>query len=133
MTQVHDFAGSEPADAAVPQGGDPKTERLRKLVAQIERKRKLQTELNDANAQITALEPLVCEQFQQDGMQSVNIDGFTVYLSSTIYAGPKDGDKAGLIQALKGLDDSWSFLVQEGCQCAPIDTRESEIARIDRP
>jgi hypothetical protein len=126
-TNKHELAGSEPADVGTTgQAGDVKTVRLRELVAQTNRKRELQAQLNDANARITALEPLVAEQFQQDGVQSVNIDGYTIYLNRKLYAGPKDGNKAGLVAALKGLDESWSFLVSEGFNANSLKARVRE-------
>lgn len=75
-------------------------------------KRKLEEQIKDTKARLAELEPAIIEQFQENGVQSMNIDGYTVYLNRKLFAGAKDGDKEAMITALQGCDDeTWSFLV----------------------
>lgn len=92
---------------------DPKSARLREFVRLTNQKRELEADLRDVKARLGELEPQILDHFQQDGIQRVTVDGYTLYLSRSLYAGPKDGDKDRMIQSLQGLDESWSFLVSK--------------------
>ena len=119
QTRSHELSEAE-VDAAtqavrqqLPATVDGKMVRLREFVRLTTEKRDLETQLKDRKARLDALEPAVTEQFQQGGIQSINVDGYTVYLNRSLFAGPKDGNKDGLIAALKSCPEDWSFLVQE--------------------
>lgn len=85
--------------------------KLKVYVDLTDKKRKLEEQLKDTKARLAELEPAIVEMFQSEGVQSMNIDGYTVYLNRKLFAGPKDGDKEAMIAALQGCDESWSFLV----------------------
>ena len=108
---------------------DPKIQRLREFVSLTALKRDLETRLKDAKARLDPLEAALIEQFQQDGIQSVNADGYTVYLNRKLFAGAKDGDKPTMIAALEACDETWSFLVEDNVNsqrlCARV--RECEL------
>lgn len=86
---------------------------LKEFVRLTAQKRDAEAQLKDLKARLDELEPQVSDGFIDDGVQSVNIDGYTVYLNRKLFAGPKDGDKTAMIEALSGLDEDWSFLVQD--------------------
>lgn len=92
-----------------------------------ERKRALEEQLKDAKARLDEMEPRIVEQFQSDSVQSMSVDGYTVYLNRKLLAGAKDGDKPAMIAALKAVgDESWSFLVEDNVNYQRLNARVRE-------
>ena len=83
------------------------TEKLRRYVELDKRKADLKAELSDINSEMDTLEEVLLTQFEQDGIQNMNIDGRTVYLHRQLWASAEDKDNERATQALKaaGLGD----------------------------
>lgn len=100
---------------------------ISEYVKQTERKRRLEEELKDAKARLEEMEPRIVEQFQADGVQSLNVDGYTVYLNRKLFGGAKDGDKPAMMAALKATgDESWMFLVEDNVNHQRLQARIRE-------
>lgn len=106
--------------------GDAKTTRLREFAKLTTLKGQLEVQLKDIAARLSQLEEPIIEAFQQDGMQSVNVDGFNIHLKRTLFAGAK-GDKSDLMATLKGMDESWSILVQDNVNYQSLNARVREL------
>ena len=103
------------------------TQRLKQYIELTDLKRRLEAQLKDTKSRMAELEPHIVEQFQEDGTQSVNMDGFTVYLNRQLFASAADGDKDAMIQAMKGCgDESWSFLVRDSVNSQSLSARIRE-------
>lgn len=76
---------------------------LKEFVALHERKRELDAELKKVSKQLDDLEEILVPQFITDGVQSMNVDGRTVYIQKEVYAGPLNG-RDEVIEALKSSD-----------------------------
>lgn len=76
------------------------TDQLREYVALSARKAALKAELDDIQRQLSELEPQLIEAFADEGVQNINVDGHTVYLSAQLWASPVDGDYERACDAL---------------------------------
>ena len=103
------------------------TERLRTFAKLTGEKGDLQAKLNSVKIQLNDLETELIEQFQGSGVQSVNIDGYTVYLRRSLFAGAAGGDKDTMHSVLQGLDDSWNFLVKDSVNSQSLSARIREL------
>ena len=75
-------------------------EQLKEFVALEKRKKDLDSELKAIAARLDDLEQALVPQFLNDGVNSLKIDGRTVYLAEDIYASPVN-DRGEVIAALK--------------------------------
>ena len=101
--------------------------RLKEFVEITALKREIEGQLKDAKARLGELEPLIAEHFTEEGMQSVNVDGYTIYLNRRLFAGPMDGDREAMVAALEVCDDeSWKFLVKKGVNSQQLSARVRE-------
>jgi hypothetical protein len=75
-------------------------EQLREFVALEKRKRDLESELKQIIDRLDDLERTLVDQFLNDGVSSMKIDGRLVYIARDIYAGPLI-DRSEVIAALK--------------------------------
>lgn len=88
--------------------------RLKPFVDLTKKKALLTQQLADTKAWLAKLEPEIVEQFQEEGVQSMNCDGYTIYINRKIWASAANGDKKAMYAALSALDDeTWSFLVED--------------------
>lgn len=76
---------------------------LKEFVALHEQKRQLDADLKRVTAEIADMQEVLVPQFIEDGVQSMNVDGRTVYLQKDIYAGPIN-DQEDVVEALKASD-----------------------------
>jgi len=101
--------------------------RIGDFVKLTEKKRALETQLKDTKARLADLEPQIVEQFQAEGVQSLNIDGHTIHLIRKLWAGPKNGDKEAMCAALKACgDENWTFLVKDNVNATQLAARVRE-------
>ena len=85
---------------------------LKEYVALEGEKKDLDAKLKTIAQKLDDLEAAIVPQMIADGVQSMKVDGRTIYLSNDIYAGPRDGDKASVIDALKAADDTAAFVAE---------------------
>lgn len=100
--------------------------RLRPYVELVKQKTAMEQKMKDTKARLAELEPQIVEDFQQAGTQSMNVDGYTVYLNRKMFAGPMDGDRESMCAALAGLDETWSFLVTPSVNANSLSARVRE-------
>ena len=81
-------------------------DRVRAFVALTDQKKALDAELRAVKEQIEALEPDVLHHMQENGIQSVNVDGYTVYLRRDIRASFKNTPEAYTAALDAGLQDA---------------------------
>jgi hypothetical protein len=77
---------------------------LKEFVALEKEKAQLNGRLKVINQRLEVLDGAITEDFVKDGIQSMRVDGRTVYLHRDIYASPKDGERAAVVEALKECD-----------------------------
>ena len=101
--------------------------KLRPYVQLIKKKTQLEEQLRDVKARLDVLEPQIAESFQKEGIQSTNVDGYTVYLNRQLWAGATDGHKEAMFKVLKAYpDESWSFLVKDNVNSQQLSARVRE-------
>ena len=101
--------------------------KLKPYVELIKKKTLLEEQLRDVKARLDELEPQIAESFQKEGVQSTNVDGYTVYLNRQLWAGAANGDKEAMFAALKTYpDESWSFLVRDNVNTQQLSARVRE-------
>ena len=101
--------------------------KLKPYVDLIKKKTLLEEQLRDVKARLDDLEPQIAESFQKEGIQSTNVDGYTVYLNRQLWAGAANGDKEAMFAALKIYpDESWSFLVRDNVNSQQLSARVRE-------
>jgi hypothetical protein len=86
----------------------PRLTPMQKLVAAHKRKKALENELKEVGSEIEVLSEECREKFIQEGIQSMRVDGRTVYIYRQIFSGIAEGygkpDVKGALEEL-GLDD----------------------------
>lgn len=80
--------------------------RLHDYVALTAQKKELENQLKAIKEQIEAVEPDVLGYMQDNGMQSVNVSGYTVYLRRDIRATFTETDEALKVISAMGFDDA---------------------------
>lgn len=65
------------------------------------RKRALEAEMKEVNAEMEALQASVLERWMDEGVTSVKVNGSTLYVRRSVYATVIDGDYARATRALK--------------------------------
>lgn len=83
------------------------TKKIKEFVKLNQRKKDLESEAKSVGAEMRKLETELLEQFAEDGVSNINLDGVTVYTHSQLWAGAKDGDYERACEALReeGLGD----------------------------
>ena len=80
------------------------TDELKEFVALEKEKATLKARLKVIESRLTVLDESIAAQFVSDGVQSMRIDGRTVYLHRDIYASAKDGARDAVVAALRDCD-----------------------------
>lgn len=80
------------------------TAELKEFVALEKEKATLKARLKVIESRLTELDESIAAQFVSDGVQSMRIDGRTVYLHRDIYASAKDGARDAVVAALRDCD-----------------------------
>jgi len=80
------------------------TDELKEFVALEKEKATLKARLKVIESRLTELDESIAAQFVSDGVQSMRIDGRTVYLHRDIYASAKDGARDAVVAALRDCD-----------------------------
>lgn len=89
------------------------TDRMRRFVELVERKRQLESELRAIGVQIELIEPILLEDMAGAGMQNATVDGMTVYRQSEFTCGIKpELDKQAVFQSF--IDSGYGHLVMLG-------------------
>lgn len=83
------------------------TEKMRRYVELTKRKRQTEEDLDGLKKELARLEGQLLEDFERAGVDSMRIDGMTVYPHRQLFANARDGDKERAVEALRacGLDD----------------------------
>lgn len=71
------------------------------FIALSERKAMLAAELDEVRRALDELEPILIEQFADDGIRHINLNGHTVYVQAQLWASPVDGDYERACDALE--------------------------------
>ncbi len=101
--------------------------KLKPYVQLIKKKTLLEQQLSDTKARLAKLEPEIVEQFQAEGVQRMNCDGYIIYLNRKLFAGATDGDKEAMYEALKLMDnETWNFLVKDNVNSNQLSARIRE-------
>ncbi len=101
--------------------------KLKPYIELVKKKTKLEQQLSDTKARLAKLEPEIVEQFQEEGVQRMNCDGYTIHLKRNIWASAADGDKKAMYAALSALgDETWSFLVEDNVNAHRLAARVRE-------
>lgn len=77
---------------------------LKEFVALDKEKADLKTRLKTIEVRLGELDESITKQFIEDGMQSISIDGRTVYLHRDVFASAGDAGKEAVVEALKACD-----------------------------
>jgi hypothetical protein len=85
---------------------------LKRYVALEAEKKTLEAKTKEITQKLATLETLIIPQMVADGMQAVTVDGRHVSIVKSIFAGPVDGDKDGVIDALKSVDETACFVAE---------------------
>jgi hypothetical protein len=86
---------------------------LKRFVELETKKKEIDAELKRVNKELDELESALIPDFVLDGVQSMNVDGRTVYLARDIYAGVAEGaTKDSVIDALKANDETCAFIAE---------------------
>jgi len=97
----------------------------------IKKKTLLEEQLRDTKARLDELEPKIVESFQEEGIQSTKLDGYTIYLNRQLWAGHA-GDKQAMCDLLKSMDDNtWNFLVEDNVNVQRLSARVRECEKDD--
>ncbi len=102
-------------------------EQVREFVALEKEKKELQAWLVATNQKLTALDEAITTQLVAEGITGVDMDGRRVTVSTDIYAGPIEGQKQNVIDALRSLDDT-AALVTTGYTPAALNKFVREVA-----
>lgn len=78
-------------------------EQLKEFVSLENRKRDLDAELKRIAQELDDLEGALVPQFLESGVQSMKVDGRTVYIAQEIYASPVN-ERSEVVEALKASD-----------------------------
>ncbi len=79
-------------------------EDVRYYIALTAEKRDLEASLRRIQDSLNQLEPTLAEAFAEDGVQHVNMDGYTIYLQQELWASPAEGNYDRLCDELVGND-----------------------------
>lgn len=87
--------------------GQVDIERTRRYVELTKRKRQAEDDLDEVKKELARLEGQLLEDFEHAGVDSMRIDGHTVYPHRQLFANARDGDKERAVEALRacGLHD----------------------------
>lgn len=85
---------------------------VKEFVALEIEKKASEAKTKDLTQQLAVLEALILPQMVADGVQAVSVDGRNLSIVPSLYAGPVDGDKDGVIDALKSVDDTACFVAE---------------------
>ncbi|KKN45153.1 hypothetical protein LCGC14_0686060 [marine sediment metagenome] len=101
--------------------------KLKPYVELVKKKALLEQQLAETKARLAKLEPEIVEQFQENGVQRMSCDGYTIHLIRKIWAAAVNGDKKAMYTALSALDDeTWSFLVEDNVNANRLAARVRE-------
>lgn len=75
-------------------------DKLARFVELQKEKRELDDALKNVKRQLDELEPLLLEQMTEEGIQSVKVNGLTLYLKRQLWAGAADGNYDAACDAL---------------------------------
>lgn len=94
--------------------------------AKLERER-IEAKLKDIKARMEAMEPSISEYFQRQGMQSMNVGGYTVYLRRELWASLQQGvDPAKLETEVAGTEFAVAVAPRMNVQTMSALMRERE-------
>ncbi len=85
---------------------------LKRFVALKDEKKQLDAKLKTIAQTLKELDTAIVPQLIADGVESMNVDGQTVYIANDIFAGPIDGEKGNVIDALKAVDETSGFVAE---------------------
>lgn len=85
---------------------------VKEFVALEIEKKASEAKTKDLTQQLAALEAQIIPKMVADGAQAVTVDGRNLSIVQSLYAGPVDGDKDGVIDALKSVDDTACFVAE---------------------
>ena len=107
-------------------------ERIRDFITLDQEKKVLEAQLQILKQQIADLQPGLKDDFAREGVNSINLDGVTVYLHRALWARPAQGQTTQqLADALKscGLQD----FVHETCNLNTLSAYLRELERNGQP
>ena len=84
---------------------------LRKFIELNCEKKDLKFRLAKIEEELTELEEILLEQFQNLGMSKITIEKNTIYIKKRLFVSPKNGDRTAVIAALK--DSGLENFIQE--------------------
>jgi len=90
-------------------------------------KRALEVRLAQVKERQEALEAPILEHFSANGIQNVQVNGFTLYIHRQWWARPRDGDQAAACAALRAVE--LHDLVRETCNAAQVSAYVRELKR----
>ncbi len=102
-------------------------EQVREFIALEKGKKALQAELLATNQSLTALDAAITTQLVAEGLTGVILDGRAVTVATDVYAGPIDGQKENVLDALRSSDDT-AGLVTSGYTPAALNKYVREVA-----
>ena len=77
------------------------TAKLKDFVGLTEEKRRITAQLEHIQGELDALSEVLLDQFADEGVRNVNIDGHTIYLQAQLWASAVDGDYERACDALE--------------------------------
>jgi hypothetical protein len=107
---------------------------VKRFVGLRQRKASLQSELKDVNDELDGIGADLVEQFLQDGIQNINMDGQTVYIRRRVWARiDKANDPSFIYDTLKNHDMDHMMTVNSNSLAAYIREQEElyELLNID--
>jgi len=83
------------------------TENLKKFVELNRKKKELKKQLKQLEDELKQLQEDVMEVFEEEGIDKISLDGYTIFLKRTLWAKAKNGDYVYTVTKMKeyGLGD----------------------------
>lgn len=110
-----------------------------RFLALTKRKRELDAELRKTKDELAPLESWLADDFASRGVQSIKINGYTVYLKRDLSVKSKGGDTAAVVDKLRRarlgelIGISWPRLrawVKERCYREDLDEWDTDINKL---
>lgn len=100
---------------------------MREFVALEKERRDLEDRLKHIKARRDDLEQILLGAFEESQIQSMKIDGLTVYIHRQLWARPKGGDYDLAVRALREV--GWDDLVEIKCNTHRVSSQVREMDR----
>jgi hypothetical protein len=82
----------------------------------------------EINLEMATLDESIVEAMMESGIQSMNVDGHTLYIRTDLFASPENG-REELIDAIRRSGPAWDWLIQPNYNAAKLKSKIRELPR----